>query len=109
VPCTLGLTGCIAKNTIGKNIGTPESMYAGSYPAQCKQWLSCFVPAVIWMAVDGLAPAAKAGWIFANFAYAANCFVCPAEMGLNNDYRLYSLAHKRLGYDEYAGDWRIRH
>ena len=32
-----------------------------------------------------------------------NISVCPAAMNTNNTYRLYSLAHARLGYEDYMG------
>jgi len=31
-----------------------------------------------------------------------NLFLCPAAMNANNMYRLYSLAHVRLGYTNYS-------
>lgn len=82
---------------MGLMIGTPEAIEAGSYENQCKNWLSNICLCV----GKSIGNATGTGDFPLALAQCANLLLCPAAMNANNMYRLYSLAHARLGYDNY--------
>lgn len=82
-------------------IGTDEAKEAASYTNQLIQCASIGVPSILYSIP-------KIGPMFGNLAHWANVCVCPAQMYDNLDNRLYSLAHARLGYKEYAGPFGIK-
>jgi hypothetical protein len=88
-------------------IGTPEAKEASSYPSQFKQCCSLMVPGMM-QNMFGTAAAQSYGGILAGIGHCCNIVVCPTEMYSNLDYRLYTMAHRKLGYKEYAGPFGLK-
>jgi hypothetical protein len=84
-------------------IGTPDAIEAGSYETQAKNWASNLCMCASASVGNGIKQSVKLdpeSMVFC--ASGLNLFLCPAAMNANNMYRLYSLAHVRLGYTNYS-------
>jgi hypothetical protein len=97
---TCGITACMIKKEIADMIGGETAEQVGSYPTQCKQCLSQSASAAFMSAGD------RQHWfvsLLGCLGTAASYYLCPADAFYNVDYRLYGLAHERLGKTSYPG------
>lgn len=98
-PCTCGITGCFAKQYMADYIGTDEAKESMSFCNQCLNclsWCACSISVALW-GFYGVGPAIAA--ITECFGY----WLCPYQMHVNLDYRLFDMANKKLDMAQYPG------